>query len=52
MDGLKHQRILKAPVEETIFFAGEGLYEGLEIGTVEAALHSGRETAHWIIAGS
>lgn len=30
------------PVEDTIYFAGEGLYDGPEMGTVEAALASGR----------
>lgn len=33
---------LSVPVEDTIFFAGEGLYDGPEMGTVEAALASGR----------
>jgi len=42
--------ILKEPIENKLFFAGEGLHNGPEIGTVEAALASGRETAHKIIA--
>jgi monoamine oxidase len=50
VDGNKQKQILKEPVEGTIFFAGEGLYEGLEIGTVEAALVNGREVAHQLIA--
>lgn len=33
-----------------IFFAGEALYAGLEMGTVEAALASGQETAQMILA--
>jgi monoamine oxidase len=33
------------PVEETLFFAGEALYEGSEIGTVEAALVTGLAAA-------
>ncbi|MGZ3839223.1 MAG: flavin monoamine oxidase family protein [Flavisolibacter sp.] len=41
---------LEEPVAQTLFFAGEGLYHGPEIGTVEAALVTGRETAHRIIA--
>jgi monoamine oxidase len=41
---------LKEPLKNTIFFAGEALYEGPEIGTVEAALVTGRETAHQVIA--
>jgi monoamine oxidase len=40
---------LLEPVQETIFFAGEGLIDGPEIGTVEGALKSGRETARKII---
>jgi len=38
------KQLLK-PVNEVIFFAGEGLYEGPEMGTVEAALTSGSEVA-------
>jgi monoamine oxidase len=41
---------LEEPVDNTIFFAGEGLYNGLEMGTVEAALTSGAEVAKKIIA--
>lgn len=44
------KQIIKEPVENTIFFAGEGLFNGPEIGTVEAALSSGRETAHKMVA--
>ncbi len=43
-------KILKAPLSKTLFFSGEALYNGPEIGTVEAALISGRETAHQLIA--
>jgi monoamine oxidase len=35
-----------------IFFAGEALYAGPDMGTVEAALASGRETAETILTGS
>jgi monoamine oxidase len=41
---------LEEPVGNTLFFAGEGLYNGLEMGTVEAALTSGSEVAKKIIA--
>jgi monoamine oxidase len=41
---------LEEPVDNTIFFAGEGLYDGPEMGTVEAALTSGAEVAKKIIA--
>lgn len=43
-------KFLKEPIKNTLFFAGEGLYNGPKIGTVEAALTSGRETAHLAIA--
>ncbi len=36
---------LTIPVEETVYFAGEALYNGPAIGTVEAALVSGRDVA-------
>ncbi len=43
---------LLKPVEGTIWFAGEALYEGIAPGTVEAALTSGQEIAEKIIAQS
>lgn len=43
--------LLNTPVEETVFFAGEGLYEGSGTpGTVEAALASGLAAAEKIAA--
>jgi monoamine oxidase len=39
------RQLLNSPIDDTIFFAGEGLYEGSSPGTVEAALASGRNTA-------
>ena len=50
VDGGKHKQVLKEPVASKIFFAGEALYEGIEVGTVEAALVNGREIAHKLIA--
>jgi len=50
VDSAQHKQFLKQPVDNTIFFAGEGLHEGPEIGTVEAALNSGREMAHKVVA--
>lgn len=44
-------KILREPVQDTIFFAGEALYEGDATGTVEAALSNGLEMAG-IILGS
>ena len=42
--------VLKAPASDGIFFTGEALYEGPDMGTVEAALASGQETAQAILA--
>jgi monoamine oxidase len=50
VNGSKFKQIIKQPIENTIFFAGEGLIDGPEIGTVEAALSSGRNTAYRMIA--
>jgi monoamine oxidase len=41
---------MKQPLEDTVYFAGEGLFDGAQIGTVEGALYSGRETAHQVIS--
>jgi monoamine oxidase len=41
---------LSSPVADTLFFAGEALYEGLAPGTVEAAFSSGLAVAEKIIA--
>lgn len=38
------QPVVSTPVADTLFFAGEGLFEGASMGTVEAALVSARET--------
>lgn len=39
------RKVLNTPAEDTIYFAGEGVYEGHSPGTVEAALVSGKEVA-------
>jgi monoamine oxidase len=44
--------VLKSSNGEAIFFSGEALYAGPEMGTVEAALASGQETAQTILTGS
>jgi monoamine oxidase len=44
------RKVLNLPIQETIFFAGEALYEGNAPGTVEAALVSGREVAGKVMA--
>jgi monoamine oxidase len=46
----KAVKTLAEPLEDTIFFAGEGLYEGEAIGTVEAALTSGIDAVHKILS--
>jgi monoamine oxidase len=43
------QRALSRP-DGAIFFSGEALYAGPDMGTVEAALASGQQTAHTILA--
>ncbi|MGH7029481.1 MAG: flavin monoamine oxidase family protein [Stellaceae bacterium] len=43
------QSVLRKPAG-AIFFSGEALYAGPDMGTVEAALASGRETAQTILA--
>jgi monoamine oxidase len=45
------REILTTSLEDTIFFAGEALYDGPEIGTVEAALVSGSSIAKKIQSG-
>jgi hypothetical protein len=42
--------VLAAPVANTLFWAGEGLYEGPAGGTVEAALVSGQQAARALLA--
>jgi monoamine oxidase len=39
------RKLLNTPVEHTLFFAGEGCYDGINGGTVEAALTSGQQVA-------
>jgi monoamine oxidase len=39
------RRILNKPLAETVFFAGEGLNDGENSATVEAALQSGSDVA-------
>jgi monoamine oxidase len=39
------RQLLRQPLDKTLFFAGEALYEGPSPGTVEAALTSGRDAA-------
>lgn len=39
------QGFISSPVQDTLFFAGEAIYEGAAMGTVEAALISGKYAA-------
>lgn len=43
------RKVLNTPVESTLFFAGEYLYKGTAMGTVEAALSSGKEAAEKVL---
>jgi monoamine oxidase len=43
------RKVLNTPINYTIYFAGEYLYDGPAMGTVEAALTSGLETARKMI---
>jgi monoamine oxidase len=38
------------PIQNRIYFAGEGVFDGAEIGTVEGALQTGRDTARQVIS--
>lgn len=51
INGQKHVNEVLQPVASTLYFAGEGLHHGPEIGTVEAALQSGRTVAQQLIGG-
>jgi monoamine oxidase len=46
------QSVLSRPEGDGILFSGEALYAGPDMGTVEAALASGRETARMILGQS
>jgi monoamine oxidase len=41
--------VLRRPERDAIFFSGEALYAGPDMGTVEAALASGQETARTVL---
>lgn len=43
------RKLLQQPVANTIYFAGEYLYDGPSMGTVEAALTSGKNVAELIM---
>ena len=45
IDAPTARKTLNTPVDNTIYFAGEYLYEGAAMGTVEAALTNGKDVA-------
>ena len=49
VESAEARKILTTPINYTIYFAGEYLYDGPAMGTVEAALTSGLETAKEIL---
>ena len=46
----KAKAICREPIQNRIYFAGEGYYEGPYPGTVEAAVISGLDTARQLLA--
>lgn len=48
IEATEARKVLMKPVDNTIYFAGEYLYEGPAMGTVEAALTSGMNVAQRI----
>lgn len=44
-------KVMIQPVEKTLFFAGEALHDGPQMGTVEGALASGLQAAKEIVGG-
>jgi hypothetical protein len=43
------QSVISTPVGKAVFYSGEALYRGRDMGTVEAALASGLETARTVL---
>lgn len=50
INGAALRETVRKPIYDTVFFSGEGLYEGIEIGTVEAALSTGKDSAMKIVS--
>ena len=51
VESVQAKKLLNMPAGETIFFAGEALYEGPSPGTVEAALVSAKNVVEKIVRG-
>jgi monoamine oxidase len=49
LESAKARRVLSTPINYTLYFAGEYLYDGPAMGTVEAALTSGLDAARRIL---
>jgi monoamine oxidase len=45
------RKLLNTPIDDTLYFAGEGVYDGDAPGTVEAALVCGKEVAKKLLNG-
>jgi monoamine oxidase len=45
LETVNARKLMNSPVQQTIFFAGEALYDGNDGGTVEAALITGKDVA-------
>ena len=43
------RKVLNTPVDDTIYFSGEAMYDGPEMGTIEAALASGTDVAKKVL---
>jgi monoamine oxidase len=52
VESAESRKEMRRPESNTIYFAGEGYYEGHAPATVEAALVSGEQTANQILTGS
>jgi monoamine oxidase len=48
----KALKVIRKPEKKTIYFAGEGLYDSKDVGTVEAALQSGAAAAKKIVSAT
>ena len=52
VEAAEARAVLSRPIDNTLYFCGEALYDGMAPGTVEAAFSSGQEVAERIIAQS
>jgi monoamine oxidase len=50
IESVAARKLLRTGIHQTVFFAGEALYEGASPGTVEAALQSGKDVARNVYA--